>query len=77
MADPDLALREGGGFDLLSLLAFLPSVTSSFFLPKIRRPQAPGPLPYIRHCFITICEGGVLKRDKTNAKGIRKQAVGK
>ena len=34
MADPDLELRERG-VDLLVLLAFLPSVTSSF-LAKIR-----------------------------------------
>ena len=31
----------GGSFDLLALLAFLPSAISSFFLPKIR---GPGPL---------------------------------
>ena len=36
MADPDLELREveGGGGDLLGLLAFLPSVISFFFYPK-------------------------------------------
>ena len=34
VADPDLELRGvggGGSFDLLALLAFLPSVISSFF----------------------------------------------
>ena len=34
LTDPDLALREGGvgsGLDLLALLAFFPSVISSFF----------------------------------------------
>ena len=34
-ADPDLELSGGAGFDLLTLLAFLPSVISSF-LPKIK-----------------------------------------
>ena len=38
VADPDLELREGGrgggGLDFLALLAFFPSVISSF-LPKI------------------------------------------
>ena len=38
VVDPDLELKREGGcsFDLLALLAFLPSVTSSFS-PKIRR----------------------------------------
>ena len=43
--DPDLELRGRGrdGFDLLALLAFLPSVISPF-LPKIRGGwQAPWP----------------------------------
>ena len=31
MADPDFELRWGPGFGLLALLAFLPSVISSFF----------------------------------------------
>ena len=33
MADPDLELSwgEGGGLDFLALLAFFPSVISSFF----------------------------------------------
>ena len=31
VADPDLELRGGPGFDLLTLLAFIPSVISSFF----------------------------------------------
>ena len=35
VADPDLELKGGGGeeggFDLLALLAFFPSVISSFF----------------------------------------------
>ena len=39
MADPDLEIKGGGGgegsLDLLALLAFFPSVISSFFLPKI------------------------------------------
>jgi len=40
VADPDLELREGPGFVLLALPAFLLSVISSF-LPKIRGAQAP------------------------------------
>ena len=39
MVDPDLELRDlrgGPSFVLLALPAFLPSVISSFFLPKIR-----------------------------------------
>ena len=35
MADPDLELRRGLSFVLFALPAFLPSVISSFFLPKI------------------------------------------
>ena len=31
VADPDLELRGGPGFDLLTLLAFIPSVSFSFF----------------------------------------------
>ena len=48
MADSDLELREGGrgvescGFDLLPLLAFLPSVISSLLL-KIRGGAGPSP----------------------------------
>ena len=48
MADSDLELREGErgvgrcGFDLLPLLAFLPSVISSL-LPKIRGGAGPSP----------------------------------
>ena len=34
VADQDLELGEGGGVDLLTLLAFLLSVISSFFYPK-------------------------------------------
>ena len=52
MANPDLEIRAGwgrGGLDLLALLAFFPSVISSFFFyPKIRggwRGRGPGPLP--------------------------------
>ena len=48
VADPDLELRcgkEEGGFGLLALLAFFPSVISSF-LPKIRR-GAPPPAPLL------------------------------
>ena len=41
VADPDLELRGGGGGGLITLLAFLPSVISSF-LPKI---SGDGPLP--------------------------------
>ena len=48
VADPDLELREarypdlelrgrGAGFVLLALLAFLPSVISPFFYPKLER----------------------------------------
>ena len=44
MTDPDLELswggEEGDGFDLLALLAFLPSVISSF-LPKISGEASP------------------------------------
>ena len=40
VADLDLELRGGPGLDLLALLAFFPSVISSF-LPKIRGAQAP------------------------------------
>ena len=40
MADPDLELSKGGGEGaiLLALPAFLPSVISSFFIPKKRGP---------------------------------------
>ena len=34
VADSDLELRRGPGLDLLALLAFFPSVISSFFYPK-------------------------------------------
>ena len=47
VADPDLELREGGCFDLLALLAFLPSVISSFFSENKGKgggSRAPGPL---------------------------------
>ena len=46
VADPDLELRGGPGLDFLALLAFFPSVISSFFLPKISPPPPPpGPSP--------------------------------
>ena len=46
MADPDLELRGGGpGFDLLALLAFLPSVIFSFFTQIKGGVGGPGPLP--------------------------------
>ena len=45
MANPGLELRgEGGEVDFLALLAFLSSVISSFFYPKIGG-GALGPLP--------------------------------
>ena len=47
VADPDLGAKGGGGgggLDLLSLLAFFPSVISSF-LPKIRGGGGTGPFP--------------------------------
>ena len=45
MADPDLELRGGGGdFNLLALLAFLPSTISSFFTQN-KGPGAPGLSP--------------------------------
>ena len=44
MADPDPELRGGGGgLDLFALLAFFPSVISSFFTSK--EGGAPRPLP--------------------------------
>ena len=47
VVDPDLELRGRGGgrLDLLALLAFLPSVISSFFTQNKRGPGLPGPLP--------------------------------
>ena len=42
VADPNLVLREGGGFDLLALQAFFSSVISSFFTQNKERP---GPRP--------------------------------
>ena len=48
MVDPDFELRgEGGGdgFVLLALLAFFPSVISSFFSPKKGGGGIPGSLP--------------------------------
>ena len=57
VADSDLELRRGPGLDLLALLAFFPSVISSFFLPKIkgvgRVPRAPplDPPPYLMFKF--------------------------
>ena len=44
VADPDLELRDGvgGGLDLLALLAFIPSVISSFFT---QNKGGPGPSP--------------------------------
>ena len=55
MADPELELRVGGGggFDLLALLAFLPSVISSF-LPKIRGEGSPLDPPLTSYCFVTL-----------------------
>ena len=49
VADPDLELRGGGGggLDLLALLAFLPSVISSFFTQN-KGGGPPRPLPKIR-----------------------------
>ena len=43
MADPDLELRGGGGvvLDFLALLAFFPSVISSFFTQNRGEGQAP------------------------------------
>ena len=40
VADPDLELRGGGGGGLITLLAFLPSVISSFFTQN-KRGRAP------------------------------------
>ena len=52
MANPGLELRgEGGEVDFLALLAFLSSVISSFFYPKIGG-GALGPLPQFRHCLV-------------------------
>jgi len=46
MADPDFELKgEGGGFDLLALPAFLPSVISSFFTQNKGGGGRSGPLP--------------------------------
>jgi len=45
VADPDLELREGPGFVLLALPAFLLSVISSFFTQNNGAPGPPGPLP--------------------------------
>ena len=36
MADPNLEVREGGGSNLLALLAFSPFSFLLFFLPKIK-----------------------------------------
>jgi len=46
VADPDLELRGRPG---LVLLAFFPSVISSFFTQKKGGGGPPGPLPWIRH----------------------------
>ena len=76
VADPTLS-KEGAQFYFTCQAGFC-SFSLFFFTQNNRgKGGSPRALPYIRHCFITICEGGVLKRDKTNAKGIRKQAVGK
>ena len=49
MADPDLKLRVGG-FDLLAMLAFLPSAIPSFFAKKRGRlPRVP---PLDRHWLV-------------------------
>jgi len=47
VADPDFELRwgSGGGFVLLALPAFLPSVISSFITQNKGGPGPPGPLP--------------------------------
>ena len=47
VADPDFELRwgGGGGFVLLALPAFLPSVISSFITQNKGGPGPPGPLP--------------------------------
>ena len=42
VVDPDLELRRGEGFDLLALLAFHPSVISSF---STQNKGSPGPSP--------------------------------
>ena len=47
VADPDLELREGSGFDLLTLLAFLPSVISSSFFTQ-NKGGLDQPLAYLR-----------------------------
>ena len=59
-ADPDLALRKGGGevFCRLDCRFFFPLRFLFFFLPKIRKGEvvgSPGPLPQIRHCS---CKSG-------------------
>ena len=41
--------KGGGSFDLLALLAFLPSVISSFLLKIGGQTPPPRPLPFIRH----------------------------
>ena len=47
VADPDLELRGegGGGLDLLTLLACIPSVISSFFIQNKGGPDPPNPSP--------------------------------
>ena len=63
MADLDLELGGGGGvcLDLLALLAFFPSVISSFFIQNKGGPDPPSPslrsatdLREFRPCLIEI-----------------------
>ena len=62
MVDPDLELRGGGGgcLDFLALLAFFPSVISSFFTEnKGGGPGSPGPSVSVRPSE-TVASGGYL-----------------
>ena len=53
MVDPDLELSGGGGLDLLALLAFFPSVISSFLIQN----KGGGRGPVLINCYYeSLCE---------------------
>ena len=66
MADSDLDLSGAPGFDLLALLAFLPSVISSIFTQKRGGPAILGCLAAFNK---TKLKGCLAAFDKTKLKG--------
>ena len=64
VADPDLELRRGPGFDLLALLPFS-LLSFLLFLPKIRRGlRPPGPSPRSATATILYSSNHVQTRER-------------